>query len=257
MPGAGEGAASGATTGLALGGPLGLVLGAGLGALGGALSERQARRFRRRQRKAIAAARKFADETVKRITEDDLFKGARDFITSTFQNAADSPLAQDFAKSVRAAQSVRGTFSGNIGAAQEAFGHSAAAQRLRSQLLPSALQFAEAPERLRQSIVSTEAPLFAAAATGSPLFGAGNLQSAAGNAISGGISGAAGGFQIGSAFDQDRSFQAQLEALRKSKGATDGSPQTSAQVSAGGGEGQPAFLQQLIQSLGSGGIGGQ
>jgi hypothetical protein len=228
---------------------LGLILGAGLGALGGVLDERQSRKFRRRQRKAIEQARKFADATVKRITEDELFVGARDFISDTFKNAADSPLAKDFAKSVRAAQSVRGTFSGNISAAAEGIGTSAAAQRLRTQLLPSALQFAEAPERLRQSVISTEAPLFAAAATGAPIFGGGPQQSPFSSAISGGLQGAAGGFQIGSAFDQQNSFEAQLAELRKAKADRQGSSGFSSGFDAG----NSSALEDLINSFGGGG----
>jgi len=204
----------------------GAALGLTLGAVGGFLQERQQRRFRRRQRRAIQAARDFAQETVRGIQESDLFSGATEFITSTFQDAGDSPLAQDFAKSIQAAQSARGTFTGNLAAAQEAVGRSAAAQRLRAQLLPAAQQFAEAPERLRQSVLSTEAPLRVAAATGAPIAGLGGppqLSSPLGSAISGGLSGAIGGFQLGSQFDSQQRFDARLEGLRKQRAGRLGS----------------------------------
>lgn len=219
MAGVGEGAASGAAQGSA-GGVGGLIVGGALGAIGGAFAARSSKKFRRRQRKAIQSARDFADETVSSIVNDELFTSAREFLRGTFAEDGDSPLAQDFGKSIRAAQSVRGTFSGNIGAAQEAIGTSGFQQRLRSQLLPQALAFAEAPERLRQQILGFEAPLRVAAATGARLPGlgpTGSLGSSVGSAFTGGISGALGGFQIGSEFDAQRAFNAQLDELRQSK----------------------------------------
>ena len=249
------GAASGAATGFAVGGPLGLIVGGALGALGGAQSERQQRKFRRRQRRAIAEARKFADETVTKITEGELFSSATDFLKSTFADAADSPLAQDFAKSIRAAQSVRGTFSGNIGAAQEAVGTSGFAQRLRQSLLPQAQAFAEAPERLRQSILALEAPLRSAAATGATIGGLGAAGSIGGfgSALTGGVSGALGGFQIGSQFDAQQSFQSQLDALRLEKVKRETGGQTSASGFARASQGQIAaddsFVNRRIQQF--------
>jgi hypothetical protein len=246
--------AHGATTGAAAGaagGPAGIIIGGALGALGGVFAARASKRFRRRQRGAIQSAREFADATVARITEDPLFQGARDFLSSTFNEAGQSPLAIDFAKSIRAAQSVRGTFAGNIGAAQEAIGTSGFAQRLRTQLLPQAMSFAEAPERLRQSILGFEAPLRVASATGAQLPGLGpqgSLGSQFGQAFTGGISGALGGFQIGSAFDAQRAFSQQLDALRLSKAEREGTGQA-AQFAGEGINIESNALQERIRQL--------
>lgn len=248
----GHGAAEGAAAGSA-GGVTGIIVGGALGALGGVFAARASKKFRRRQRKAIQSARDFADATVDRITSDPLFQGARDFLESTFNDAAGSPLAQDFAKSIRAAQSVRGTFSGNIGAAQEAIGTSGFAQQLRSQLLPQAMNFAEAPERLRQQILGFEAPLRVASATGAQLPGLGpqgSLGSSFGSAFTGGISGALGGFQIGSQFDAQRSFNARLDALRDAKAARASEGDGAAVQPLGSGIAQDdAFLQDRIKLL--------
>ena len=199
---------------------LGAIVGGSLGALSGLTGARAQTKFRRRQRKAIASARDFADETVARITGGELFSSANEFLTSTFKDSAGSPLAQDFAKSIRAAQSVRGTFSGNLGAAQEAVGTSGFAQKLRQSLLPQAQNFAFAPEQLRQSILAQEAPLRVAAATGGSIAGVGpqgSIGSQFGGAFNQAISGGLGGFQIGSAIDAQSRFQSQLDALRGAK----------------------------------------
>lgn len=198
------------------GGLFGLLGGAALGGLGGILGERNARKARRRQRQALGEARQFADETVARITGGELFSSAQEFLTSTFRDAGTSPLAQDAAKQIRAAQSVRGTFAGNIGAVAEGFGTSAAAQRLRSSLLPQALTFALAPEQLRQSVLGFEAPLRVAAATGGQLAGVGpsNIQSPFSSFAGQALQGALGGFQIGSAIQSQRT-QSQRLALQQ------------------------------------------
>ncbi|MEE8522188.1 MAG: hypothetical protein V3S83_12580 [Gemmatimonadota bacterium] len=206
-----QGGVQGAQQG-ASAGPAGALIGGVVGVAGGLIQERADRRTRRRQRKAIGAAQAFAKETVERITASKLFSGARSFLEETFENAADSPLARDFGKSIRQAQSVRGTFAGNLGAIQESIGTSAFSQRLRQSLLPAAQQFAFAPEQLRLQILQTEAPLRVAAATGAGLPGLGrpNIGSQLGGALSQGLSGAAGGFQLGRQID----FNQQLHDLR-------------------------------------------
>lgn len=240
LGGAGQGAAQGAS----YGGVWGAIIGGALGAYGGYQQAQMSKRFRRRQRAAIEQARKFADETVAKVTSSELFTSAKNFLQNTFSNAADSPLAIDFAKRIRAQQSVRGTFTGNISAAQEAVGTSGFAQQLRTNLLPSALQYAEAPERLRQSVLASDAPLRVAAATGAPLVGLpSGFQSDLGGALAGGISGASGGFQIGTQFDQQRRFDLQLEEIRKARADRSGAPSTEGQTAAND-------VEQLIAALG-------
>lgn len=224
--GAGGGASSGALAGLSSGGLFGAGLGALLGGVGGFLASKDATRARRRQRAAIESARQFADQVVERVTSGELFSNARDFLTSSFRDSADSPLAQDTARQIRSAQAVRGTFHGNLAAVQEGVGTSAAAQRLRSSLLPSALQFSLAPEQLRQSVLGFEAPLRVAAATGGQLAGVGpsNLLSQFSGGFGGAVSGGLGGFQIGSAIQaqsQTQNFlrqQQQAQALQNPSG---------------------------------------
>jgi hypothetical protein len=132
-----------------------------------------------------------------------LLSQARSFLEGTFGNAADSPLAQDFVKGIRAAQSARGTFFGGSAETQEAGGLSAFSQRLRQDLLPQALAFGTLPETLRQSVLGFEAPLRTAAATGGSGLGdssglnAGNPLAAI---FSGALSGAAGGFNLAREF---------------------------------------------------------
>ena len=86
--------------------------------IGGIRAERFQRRMRRRQRKAIAEARQFADETVQRVTSSDLFRQAEDFISGTFGDAANSPIVQDFRKGIQQAQASRGLFFGGASALQ-------------------------------------------------------------------------------------------------------------------------------------------
>lgn len=207
---------------MANGSPLGGALVGGLiGLAGGFLQERGQRKFRRRQRRAISQAREFADETVSNIINSELFSSAQDFITSTFRDAADSPLAQDFGKRIRSQQAIRGTFTGNLAAAQEAIGVSGFAQQLRSSLLSPALQFATTPERLRQSILSVEAPLRVAAATGAQLPGLGaqgSFLSPLEAMLGQGLSGGAAGFQLG----LERQQSQELQALRQAQGEREG-----------------------------------
>lgn len=241
-----QGAAGGAAAGASFG-PIGAIVGGSLGALGGFLGARSKTKFRRRQRKAISSARKFADETVERITGGELFSSANEFLTSSFRDTTNSPLAQDFAKSIRAAQSVRGTFSGNLGAAQESFGVSGFAQKLKQSLLPQAQNFAFAPERLRQSILAQEAPLRVAAATGGSIAGVGpqgSIGSQFGGALSQGVAGGLGGFQIGSAIDAQNRFQTQLDALRNAKSERGGGGQGGGGIAQG-----QSFLDQRIQQF--------
>lgn len=191
----GEGAAatSGAVSGLQ-GGIFGAVAG-GIGGFLGAVEERRAaKRVRRRTRKAVQSARQFAEQRVAEITgEGSLFRLGEDFLRSTFENTAESPLAQDFAKQIRSQQASRGLFTGNLAAQQEAFATSAFSQRLRAQLQPQLTATAFAPEQLRQDIVRTRTPFEIQAAIGGG-FGPGIFSSA--------FQGAAGGFQIGQSFGQ-------------------------------------------------------
>ncbi|MCI0354818.1 MAG: hypothetical protein L0099_07255 [Acidobacteria bacterium] len=209
-----------------------------LGAAGGFLqalrAEKGATRFRRRQRKAIAEAERVAGERVSRVEQSELFRGARQFIEGTFQDAVGTPLAQDFAKSIRAAQSARGVFSGAAAEAGEASGVAAFAQQLRANLLPSALSFSQFPETLRAQILSSEVPLRVAASTGAALPGLAPQQTfdPLSAALTQGISGAAGGFQLGLAAENadllgnllnrqqeqpDLAAQRRLRALRFSR----------------------------------------
>lgn len=179
--------------------------GAILGGIGGFLSAESKRRaqtrFRRRQRAAIKEARQFADQRVAAITGSELFKGAKGFLESSFGDPLSSPLAQDFARGVRQAQAARGLLFGGAAVSQEASGLSAFSQNLRTRLLPQALQFAQAPEQIRQSVLGFEAPIRVAAKTGAALPGITPpqiLDSPLASAFQQAAAGAAGGFQIGS-----------------------------------------------------------
>lgn len=190
-------------TGAAVGG----VAGGVLGLVGSLISSYENRaiqtRARRRQRGAIEEARRFADERVAAVRQGDVFRKAESFLSRTFDDTQENPLLVDAAKRLAVAQSERGAFFGNAPALEAAGGASAYLQQFRASLLPSALQFAEAPERLRQDIFGSEAALRAAAATGAPIAGAPNLGSPIfGPALENTIAGAAGGFQLGRDYDQ-------------------------------------------------------
>jgi hypothetical protein len=150
-------------------------IGAVLGGVGGYISAYDARkqqtRMRRRQRRAIQESREFADKRVEAITGSKLYQGALSFLEGTYDDAIGTPLAQDFAKGVRQAQAARGLLFGGAAVAQEASGLAAFSQQLQGNLLPQALQFAQAPETLRQSVLGFEAPLRIAAKTGAALPG--------------------------------------------------------------------------------------
>jgi hypothetical protein len=140
---------------------------------------------------------------VDEILSDPLLQSARGFLQGTFDNAADSPLAQDFRKGIQQAQSARGTFFGGAAVNAEAAGLGAFSQRLRQDLLPQALQFGQLGEQLRQSVLGFEAPLRTAAATGGG--GLGDSRGLVGPSILGeAISGAAGGAAAG--FNLQREF---------------------------------------------------
>lgn len=150
---------------------------------------------------------------VEEILADPLLTSARSFLQGTFDNAADSPLAQDFAKGIRSAQAARGTLFGGAAESAEAGGLAAFAQRLRQDLLPSALQFGGLSEQLRQGILGFEAPLRTAAATGGSGLGSGNLTglpSVFGSALSGALSGGAGGFALDREFGGTESLLSSL-----------------------------------------------
>ena len=217
---------------------LGFIGGAALGGIGSAIDAGQTRkqqaRFRRRQRQAIQSARDFTGGTsvstgqgffgdagpagggattfldpttgerrqggrVEEILADPLLMQARSFLQGTFENAADSPLAQDFAKGIQAAQSARGTFFGGAAINTEAGGLAAFSQRLRQDLLPQALSFGTLGENLRQDVLGFEAGLRTSAATGGAGVGdSSNLlgPNVFGSLLSGAASGGAAGFSL-------------------------------------------------------------
>lgn len=190
---------------MSAGGPIGAGIGAVFGAAGGILSAYNARkqqtRFRRRQRAAIKEAREFANQRVSEITGSELFSGAQEFLTSTFQDPMSSPLAEDFARGVRQAQAARGLLFGGAAVSQEASGLAAFSQDLRTRLLPQAMQFAQAPEQIRQSVLGFEAPIRVASRTGAALPGITPpqiLDSPLSAAFKQAAAGAAGGYMIGS-----------------------------------------------------------
>jgi hypothetical protein len=185
-------------------GLIGAGTGAILGGVGGFISAHDARkqqtRFRRRQRQAIREAREFADERVAAITSSELFTGAHDFLSETFNDPMGGPLAQDFARGVRQAQAARGLLFGGAAVGQEASGLAAFSAQQKQALLPQALQFAQAPEQIRQSVLGFEAPLRVAARTGAALPGMTApqiLDSPLSAAFKQAAAGGAGGFQIG------------------------------------------------------------
>lgn len=202
--------------------PLGVVGGLlGLtGDLVGAIATNRAQtRNRRRQRKAIAEARTFTDERLAELLgTGTLFSQGVDFLRGTFGEAADSPLAQDFVKQIRAAQAARGTLFGGAAVSTEASGLAAFSQNLRASLLPQLLSFSFAPEQLRQSILGFEAPLRVAARTGGALPGVGPAPTPVNPfvaALQGAIGGATGGFQVGLGFDQLAQSQQKNATLEK------------------------------------------
>lgn len=209
--------------------------GGALGLIGGLISsseqKRAAKKSRRRQRKAVGQARTFADERVAELTgEGTLFASGVDFLRDTFGDAANSPLAKDFVKQIRAAQAAKGTLFGSAADFNEAGGLSAFSQDLRSRLLPQVQNFAFAPEQLRQNILSHELPIRTSQVTGQPI-GAGAAPFIPGLLSSGfnsAISGAFGGAQVGAGFDtrnlQQEQFAELLKQL-KNKG-----PNTSSEV---------------------------
>ncbi len=180
---------------------IGGLFGFGTELLRSAQAKKTQTRFRRRQRAAIGEARKFADESVSRVTSSPLFSQASQFLESTFGAPEDSPLVNQFRKSLQTSQASRGLFFGGAPAAAEAGGIAVASQQLRQSLLPNILNFTFQPEQLRQSVLDQESRLRVAAATGAPLIG---LPEQAvdplGNALQSAISGAAGGFQLGQQF---------------------------------------------------------
>ena len=162
-------------------------------------------------------------------------------------------LARSFAKSIRAQQAVRGTFgAGRLAASQEALGTSAFSQRLRQSLLPQALQFSFAPEQFRQSIAGFETPRLVAAATGGQLQGVGPPNFGPG-LLSGFLSGASGGFQLGQGFDQNRIAQGELDELRQMRRSRFGAGATAIQDPISGSQQQ--ILARLLGQGGGGSFG--
>jgi hypothetical protein len=236
-------ASAGVIAGGAIGGGL---LSFGTDLIGGIRAERFQRRMRRRQRRAIAEARQFADETVQRVTSSDLFRQAEQFISGTFGDAANSPIVQDFRRGIQQAQASRGLLFGGASVQGEAGGVAIEAARLRERLLPQSLQFALAPEQLRQSTLQSESVLRTAAATGAPI---GGLQSPQfidpfTNAIQSGIQGAVGGGQ----FAQELGGPGRLSAADLTR-------LTSGQQGLQPTIGQDAQLQSLLRTLGRSGSG--
>ena len=236
------------------------VIGAGTGLVGGVLAKRDATRNRRRQRAAILQADRLAEERVRKLLgKGTIFQSAKKFLRSAFSEEGNTVLEADFGKAIQAAQASRGLFSGNLGAVQEAQGRSAFAQRLKQSLLPSVLQFAEAPEKLRQSIAGFETPRLIAAATGGQLTtpfgsaGPGNVGSA--GVFNSALQGALGGFNLGQGLQQSDQFNQALDALRQSRqekqsatGKAVGSPLI---------DSQQAQILQLLGGFGGGGQGVQ
>lgn len=188
------------------GAPAELGVGGGLlgfagGLLQGYAQKAAATKARRRQRKAISGARTFADERIAELTgEGSLFAQGVDFLRSTFGDAANTPLAQDYVKQIRAAQASRGTLFGGAAVNTEASGLAAFSQDLRARLLPQLQSFSFAPEQLRQSIVGFEVPLRIASRTGAQLPGIGPNPLAVNpfvGALNQGLAGFLGGAQIG------------------------------------------------------------
>jgi hypothetical protein len=189
------------------GGLIGGLAGGLLGLAGGAISAVEQRRaqtrFRRRQRGAIQEARTFADERVQAITGGGLFQQAEQFLSRTFSDGTTNPLVSDFSKRLAATQAQRGVFFGGAAAVDVAGGAAGFLQQQRQSLLPTALQFAFEPERIRQSVLGFEAPLRVAAATGAALPGITPPRQTPGvvsSALNNAISGAAGGFAVGRQF---------------------------------------------------------
>lgn len=229
----------------------GALIGGLLGLAGGFLGKRQATRARRRQRRAIAQADRIAAERVAQITgADTLFGRARSFLEDTFENAATSPLAEDFAKRIRAGQAARGTFgAGRLAASQEALQTSAFSQRLRQSLIPQAINVSFAPEQLRQSIAAFETPRLIAAATGGQLAGVGPPNFGPG-LLASTLQGGLGGFQIGQGISQAQQFQQQLAQNQQALDLFGGGLQAAPQVE-GITQSQAAILRALqgIQGL--------
>lgn len=199
----------------AVGGLLGLA-----GGISSAFNQRrQQTRFRRRQRRAIGGARTFAEERLQELLGPrTLFGQGEEFLRGTFGAAAESPLAQDFVKQIRAAQAARGTLAGGAPEAAEAGGLAAFSQQLRASLLPQLQAFAFAPEQLRQSIIGFEAPLRVAARTGAALPGITPPQIAPDiltGALSQATAGFLGGAQIGASAEQLQEERRRLEEERR------------------------------------------
>jgi hypothetical protein len=197
------------STGFDFGGFGGGLVGGTLGLVGGLIQAHQQKKafrtFRKRQSLAIEEARRFADERVAALTgEGTLNKRGVDFLQGTFDNPENSPLADQLRKSIRVAQESRGLRRSTVGAVAEARALGAFTQTQRQALLPSLIQFGTVGENIRQGVLSFEAPLRIANATGLNASGfnfAPGLAppgSSLNEAITGGIAGFAGGFNIGS-----------------------------------------------------------
>lgn len=211
-------------------GGIGAIVGATAGAVGGFIqahdAKRQQRLFAHRQRAAVADARKFADAKVESITNSKLFQGAQSFLEGTFGDAASTPLAQDFATGIRQAQAARGLLFGGAAISQEASGLAAFSQQLKAGLLPEARAFIQLPEQLRQSILGFEAPLRVSSVTGAPLQGIQApqiLQSPLSGALTQGVAGGLGGFQIGQSFGGAEPAGDPLEGGLRASDVTDSS----------------------------------
>ncbi len=202
------------------------IIGGLLGGAGGIFSsisaKKQQKKFKKGQKEGIQAARVFADERIEQLLgKGSLFSLGEDFLRGTFENAADSPLAQDFVKGIRQAQASRGTLAGPASEFTEAGGLAAFSQQLKAGLLPQLQSFSLAPEQLRQSIVGFEAPLRVASRTGASIAGITPpqiLPSIFGSALSGAAGGFLGGAQIGAAQDTALREQQFLDDFRTSQG---------------------------------------
>lgn len=225
-----------------VGGAVGGIAGAVGGAIEAANQRAEMARFRRRQRLAIGQAFERGDvltqaltgadygvdldtvqaqggtlgRGIRRQTGPSLFQLGENFLRGTFSDPTSSPLVQNVAKQIRAAQAARGTLGGGAAVSAEALGSGVAAAELQQSLLPQLLEYTQFPELLRQRIIGFEAPLLSAMGTGAALPGMtppSIAPSVFGAGLGGFTSGALGGFQIGQAFGGQSAFDSRLAAL--------------------------------------------
>ena len=186
----------------------GALIGGIFGMAGGVMEsidrERTQRRFMRRQQQGITAARDLTETRVEDLLADPLITAARDYLETSFSED-DDPLSQQFTKRLRVAQEARGLRRGTAGAVAEASSLAAFRQQHLSSLLPQMRSFGTLGEDYRQRILQQEIPWNVAYHTGAAVPGItppAYIPSALTSGMQGFASGAAGGYQIGSAMGQ-------------------------------------------------------